>query len=251
MPSKNLGQTVTIIGLDPGSTTGVCGVSIAKHWLRGGGEANWTGLGAALRAKFAYQVGREPKVFAYDAEIEREHSYRLDQHELNERMLPVMASQPLVQQDGMRSTARLERILAGEGPGGNLLFVDAEEIVQVRQIAGLLYNYEEAAVVCEDFTLRTQVRSREVTAPDRLRAALQTNEVLHGEGRVFFLQQASMAKSTATDERLKRAGLYFPGMQHATDAARHVLTFLRRARQAEDLRVGAWPKHFTDDFGDE
>ena len=248
MPSKNVGRTVTVIGLDPGSTTGICGVSVDKTWLRGGGEASWGGLGAAVRAKFAYQTGREPKTFAYDDEIAREHAYRLDQRELNDALLPVMASQPLVRQDGMRSTQRLERILAGEGPGGDLLYVDAEEIVQVRQIAGLLYNYEGAAVVCEDFVLRTQVREREVTAPDRLRAALQANEVLHGEGRVFFLQQPSLAKSTAKDDRLRKAGLYFPGMPHATDAARHVLTFLRRARQIEDLRVSAWPRHFADEF---
>lgn len=247
MPSKPKGRGVSVIALDPGSTTGICGVTVDKAWLRGMGEATWAGLHGAIRTRFAYQVGRNPRQF----DLDRERTTRLDNFELNERMLPVLARQPLVVQDGMRSTEKFERIIAGEGPGGDLLMVDAEEVIQVRQIAGLLENYPEAALVIEDFTLRTQVRSREVTAPDRLRASVTTQEILHGEGRIPFLQQPALAKSTATDERLKRAGLYFAGMPHATDAARHLATFLRRCRQHESLRAQAWPSHFSDGFDEE
>jgi hypothetical protein len=224
-------------------------VTVDKTWLRGAGDATWAGLGAAIRIKTAYQIGREPKTF----DVDKGRATRLDQHSLNERMLPVLASQPLFADDGMRSTERFEAILDGKGPagGGDLLMVDAEELIQVRQMCGLFDNYAEAAIVFEDFVARTEQRAREVFAPDRLRSSAQHEEILHGEGRVFFLQQPSMAKTTATDDRLKRANLYFAGMEHATDAARHVLTFLRRARQREDIRAAAWPQHFKDGFDDD
>ena len=249
MSVKPRGRGVSVVGVDPGGTTGICVVTVDKTWLRGAGDSTWEGLGRAIRVKTAYQIGREPKAF----DLDKERATRLDQSELNERLLPVLADQPLFTQDGMRSTERFEAILDGKGPagGGDLLLVDAEEVVQVRQICGLLDNYVSAAVVMEDFTARTEVRAREVYAPDRLRSATQAEEILHGEGRVFFLQQPSMAKTTATDDRLKRADLYFAGMPHATDAARHVLTFLRRARQNETIRAGAWPSHFKDGFDDD
>ncbi len=67
-------------------------------------------------------------------------STRLDMDEVNERLLPILANQPLIIPDGMRSTERFELILNGDGParGGDLLYVDAQEVVQVRQLAKLL-----------------------------------------------------------------------------------------------------------------
>lgn len=257
MPKPH-GRRVTLVAVDPGSTTGLCIVTIDKSWLRGAGDPSWQGLGAAIKTRTAYQIGRDPKMFLVDTE----RTTRLDQFDLNERMLPILASQPLVQQDGMRSTERFEAILNGEGPSGaDLLYVDAEEVVQIRQMAGLLDNYAEAAIVCEDFTLRSNVTTREVTAPDRLRSAAQSQEILHGEGRVFFLQSASDMKTTAMPllergsdardyNRLKRSGLYFAGMTHATDAAGHAALFLRRARQHEAIRAAAWPAHFSDHWED-
>ena len=254
---KPIGRSVTVVAIDPGSTTGLCIVTIDKSWLRGAGDPSWQGLGAAIKSKVAYQIGREPKMFRMDTG----RSTKLDVPDLNDRMLPILANQPLITLDGMRSTERFEQILNGEGPagGGDLLYSDAEEVVQVRQMAGLLDNYAEAAVVCEDFTLRTDVTSREVTAPDRLRASLQHEEILHGEGRTFFLQSASAMKTTTMPllrpsktkrdyDRLKRAGLYFAGMPHATDAAGHVALFLREARQHESIRAAAWPTHFFNNF---
>jgi hypothetical protein len=66
-------------------------------------------------------------------------------------------------------------------------------------------------------------------------------EFSSGKMRAPFVQNASMAKSTATDERLKDAGLYRPGMLHAVDAMRHATTFLRRARADSKLREKAFP----------
>lgn len=256
---KPRGRGVTVIGVDPGETTGVCIVTLDKTWLRGAGDPSWQGLGQAVKAKIAYQIGRDAKMFLLD----KDRSTKLDQFEVNERMLPILQDQPLYEQDGMRSTERFEEILNGMSgvSDGGLLYVDAEEVVQIRQLAGLFDNYAEAALVWEDFTLRTNVTTREVTAPDRLRAASQSQEILHGVGRAFFLQSASDMKTTAMPkkpnsdardyDRLKRAGLYFSGMTHATDAAGHVALFLRRARRFEEIRSAAWPLHFADHWEDE
>jgi hypothetical protein len=250
---------VTVIGVDPGSTTGLCIVTVDKSWLRGAGDPSWQGLGQAVKSKVAYQIGREAKMFLLD----KDRSTKLDTEEVNERLLPILQDQPLYSQDGMRSTERFEEILNGMGgvSDGGLLYVDAEEVVQVRQMAGLFDNYAEAALVWEDFTARTDVTSRETFAPDRLRASSQAQEILHGEGRAFFLQSASDMKNTAMPlkapsktvrdyDRLKRAGLYFAGMPHATEAAGHVALFLRRARRFEEIRTSAWPTHFVDHWED-
>lgn len=247
MASKPRGRSVSVVSLDPGSTSGLVVITIDTSWVRGLGPATWEGLGAAIGTKVAYQIGREPKAFFNDGE----RATTLDSsRDLDEHLLPILAGQPLVTDNGGRKTARFYEIMGGQQVAGGppLSHNDAGEIIQARQIAGLLANYPEAAFVIEDFTLRTQVRSREVTSPDRLRLTTTSDEVLHGEGRTPFIQQPSYAKTTATDDRLKRAGVYFPGMPHATDAARHALTFLRDARQKETVRAAAWPRHFSDDF---
>lgn len=246
--AKAKGRTVTVLAVDPGSTTGVVIVTIDASWVRGLGVASWDGLGAVVRAKTAYQLGREPKTFNLDTD----RTTQLDRERMDDLTLPILAGQPLVEADNGRKFANFYAIIEGDGPagGGELSMMDANEIVTVRQIAGLLDNYPTSALVIEDFSLRTPVRGREVTSPDRLRLSITANEVLHGEGRTPFLQQPAYAKTTATDERLKRAGLYFPGMPHATDAARHAVTFLREARQHESVRALAWPVHFADGFED-
>jgi hypothetical protein len=61
--------------------------------------------------------------------------------------------------------------------------------------------------------------------------------------RIPFFQDRSF-KSTATDARMREAGLYLPGMPHATDAARHAAVFARRCRQKRELRLAAWPQLF-------
>ncbi|MGE5612714.1 MAG: hypothetical protein ACM3UO_00365 [Bacillota bacterium] len=245
---KAAGTTVNVIAIDPGSTTGIAVITIDGRWIRGLGDATYDGLGRAIRSKVAYQIGRYPKAMYGDA-VET-----LSNVEMDERMLPVYAEKP--DADGITHTMRDERfraVMSGDQQnGGTLMSGDAGEVVQLRQIAGLMENYSTAAIVIEDFNLRTAVRSREVTSPDRLRLAITAIELLYGtESRTPFLQQPAYAKTTATDERLKRAGLWFPGMPHACDAARHALTFLRDARQHEQIRAFAWPHKFTDGFGDD
>lgn len=244
---RNANASVTVVAIDPGSTTGIAIVSIDARWVRGLGEPSYDALGRAIRSKVAYQIGRDPKAL-YEG-----NTAKVSTDWLDERMLPIYANQPAHEDHGTRRDDRFRAVMMGEQFfGGALTSGDAGEIVQIRQIAGLLENYSKATIVIEDFTLRTAVRSRDVTSPDRIRFAITTNEILHGSsGRTPFLQMPSYAKTTATDERLKRAGLYFAGMPHACDAARHALTFLRDARQHEELRAHAWPHKFADFFDED
>lgn len=252
MPRRNLGPC-SIVAIDPGTTTGLLVVSVDPRWLKGQGPATWEGLGAAVRFRTAYQVGRHPR--ASDADRQPKQSQELD-----ELLMPIMArEQPLMDEvsefDGRgRNAEAFYGIMRGDSSltvsRADLSMVDASEVLQVRQIAGLLDNFSEAAIVIEDFQLRTQNKDREAISPARLRLAIQTEEILHGAGRIAFLQQPSEALSSATDERVKRAGLYFRGMVHATDAARHAATFFRRARAKEELRSQAWPRHFQQDWED-
>lgn len=56
--------------------------------------------------------------------------------------------------------------------------------------------------------------------------------------RVWY-QQPSVAKSAFTDERLRRAGLWVIGHEHARDAMRH-LCVLQRTLEKTDLRDEDW-----------
>lgn len=248
MPRRTLGPC-TVLAVDPGTTTGVLVASIKPAWIKGQGSPSWEGLGAAITFKAAYQVGRYPKEF----DNERGKAVVLDREEgLDTRMLPILAEgQPLLdigdEFDGRgRRSEHFYSVLRGERSGGDLLTVDAAEVLQVRQIAGLMDNFPDAALVIEDFQLRMFNQDREVLSPARIRLALQVEEILHGAaGRVPFLQQPSVMTSVP-DERLKRANLYFRGMPHATDAARHLAAFLRRCRSDESVRCSAFPRHFND-----
>ena len=251
MPRKNLGPC-SVVSVDPGTTTGLLVTSIDPRWLKGQGSATWEGLGSAIRFKAAYQVGRNPRTFDGRAR-------KADASMLDTEMLPVLAEgQPLLEEshefDGRgRRTSHFYAILRGETGSvgrGDLSVVDAGEVLQVRQIAGLLDNFPEAALVIEDFQLRMFNQDRETLSPTRLRLSIEAEEMMHGVGRVPFLQQPADAMRTATDDRLKRANLYFAGMPHATDAARHAALFFRECRKDEGLREQAFPRHFATDWED-
>jgi hypothetical protein len=85
-----------------------------------------------------------------------------------------------------------------------------------------------AAMVIEDFILRTLSGGRELLAPVRVTSAIEQD--LYGSPFSIIKQQPAMAMSTMTDLRLKEQGLWLPGLPHANDATRHVLTWLRRKK---------------------
>lgn len=105
--------------------------------------------------------------------------------------------------------------------------------------------YPSAAVVVEDFILRDfrREKSRNLLSPVRVTAKLE--HYLWRTNRKMLLQQPSLAKTTVTDDRLKLWGCYVSkgGQQHARDADRHVLTFLRRCYGAQgfSIRSIGWP----------
>lgn len=122
----------------------------------------------------------------------------------------------------------------GEFTGNEYLQVDAMRV--------LAETWPGAALVVEDFILRRFDMSRNVLAPVRLNAAFRYEMSLPPERHVF-LQQASTAKTTITDERLKAIGFWAQteGLVHARDAIRHGLTFLKRLKSQPKLLKAVFP----------
>ncbi|UJQ86153.1 RuvC-like resolvase [Gordonia phage Zany] len=134
-----------------------------------------------------------------------------------------------------------------------IAFVNESEAIGVAELVGLLRSWDGAAVVIESFILRQQRKDASLLSPVRITAAL--SQWLWQQRRLYFVQQPSMAKTTVTDARLKTWGFYerSGGMQHARDADRHAITFLRRCKGSNPaackLRHKAWP-HIFDEKGD-
>lgn len=114
-------------------------------------------------------------------------------------------------------------------------------------IGDVLSKWPGAALVIEDFLLRKKLMDRELLSPVRLTAALELAIEYEGLGMTFHRQSPSDAKGTATDARMKEWGLYTRsgGMQHARDADRHSIVFLRRAKARGSIRGEAWPHLYT------
>jgi hypothetical protein len=100
------------------------------------------------------------------------------------------------------------------------------EIHQVDQAIPMMADNQ--IVVCEDFQLRTL--SAELS-PVRVTAMLiWASQRAIAPRKTIYLQMPALAKSTVTDERLKRWGFWERGSAHARDATRHAITFMRRMR---------------------
>lgn len=129
-------------------------------------------------------------------------------------------------------------------PGVGRQVPEAGECLMVNDLIALLDTWDHAAVVIEDFILRKSSKGRELLSPVRVTAAIK--QFLWCNGRGFFRQQVSEAKTAATDDRLKVWGMYQRdgGLEHARDADRHAITFLRKATQSAKLRAEAWPHLF-------
>lgn len=122
--------------------------------------------------------------------------------------------------------------------------VGGDERHQVKELLELLDVWPEAAVCIEDFVLRKMLRDRALLSPVRITAVL--DYAMWRAGRRTFKQAPSEAKGIATDDRLRSWGLYIRegGEEHARDATRHAITFLRRAKEKPRLRHLAWPNHY-------
>ena len=113
----------------------------------------------------------------------------------------------------------------------------------------VIERWPGAVIVIEDFILRKSGMSRELLSPVRLTAALEWAIDALPVPYEIVRQTPSEAMQTATDERLKKWGLYARagGQQHARDADRHSITFMRKAKYSGGVRAMAWPHLYNID----
>jgi hypothetical protein len=118
---------------------------------------------------------------------------------------------------------------------------------QASEVLGIVDMFPGACVLIEDFILRTANAGREVLSPVRITAKIEYGLWL--VGGVSYRQMPSEAKSVATDNRLKSWGFYQRegGLEHARDADRHALTWLRKCKQHEWMRRACWPYLFGEE----
>jgi len=86
-------------------------------------------------------------------------------------------------------------------------------------------------VVCESFTLREGVRGVNIE-PAYVIGAL---EVLEPSEIIY---QTPAMKTLCDNDALKRMGAYVRGQQHARDAIRHAMVYLKINRHLPTLRLG-------------
>jgi hypothetical protein len=123
--------------------------------------------------------------------------------------------------------------------------IGGDENAQASELLGLIDAWPGCCVGHEDFILRTAVTSREVLSPVRITAKVEFGLFLAG-GVPYFRQMPSEAKNVATDDRLRAWGFYerSGGKEHARDADRHNLTWLRKCKQHRFMREQCWPYLF-------
>lgn len=120
----------------------------------------------------------------------------------------------------------------------------------VRTCMGLIEAWPSAAVVIEDFILQKMNKGRDLLSPVRIGSKIEYQTYL--QGRRVHWQTPAAAKTTVSDPRLKELQVYDArgGFEHARDADRHVVLFIRRClgntATARELRYLAWPHLFNE-----
>lgn len=136
----------------------------------------------------------------------------------------------------------------GGTTGASVIFYNDQtlELIEVKQVKdglkGFLnwsentnFNYFDE-IICESFTLRPGVHGADIT-PAYIIGALEA--LLPGGPEVTY--QAPSQKKLCGDDRLKNMNLHTPGMQHANDATRHGIIYLRNRMHLPTLKKG-WPE---------
>lgn len=133
-------------------------------------------------------------------------------------------------------------LLGAKNPSARELQAEERRCVKTL-MRDVFLRWPGAAVVIEDFILRKMSKSRDLLSPVRLTSALEYALMDEELEVTFHKQTPSQAKGTATDDRMKQWGLYkrAGGMQHARDADRHSITFLRSCKSKGGMRHLAWP----------
>lgn len=114
----------------------------------------------------------------------------------------------------------------------------------------LIDTWPSAVVIIEDFILQKLNKGRDLLSPVRIGSKIEYQ--LYLQKRQVQWQLPSAAKSTVTDARLKELQLYDSrgGFEHARDADRHIVLFIRRclgnSPASRELRFKAWPHIFNE-----
>jgi hypothetical protein len=118
--------------------------------------------------------------------------------------------------------------------------VSGDYTAQALEIVDATREFFPLALVVESFYPAKPITSEEYLSPlrvgERIAFCAETHYIL----APFFWQTPSQAMEVAPDSRLKLWDLYQPGPDHMKDSTRHVVTFLRRARENQKLRDSAW-----------
>jgi len=123
-------------------------------------------------------------------------------------------------------------------PSGGDRYADGGEVFAARQAVEKIEKFRPSVLVIEDFILDMGRASgkRNLLSPVRLTSMIEyglrispVEEVrwLAAPGRLEF-QSAANAKTVVTNSRLRQWGLWKVGEQHARDAIRHAVLYLRR-----------------------
>lgn len=137
-----------------------------------------------------------------------------------------------------------------------------DEDHQAKEIMELIEAWPDAAVVMEDFILRTYRKDRDLLSPVRIASKVEFGlkfwPGLGGQrnSTIMFYQPTSTL-AAVPDSRLQQWGFYERegGQQHARDADRHALHFLRRCKSGgpmkdyggKRLREVAWPDLYLEE----
>jgi hypothetical protein len=121
----------------------------------------------------------------------------------------------------VRITNNVEFWVAGEFTGA--------ENSQCDEIFELVEQWPSARLIIEDFIDRRGPGGREVLSPVRITSVLEWAV----RPRYWIKQQPSLAMTTITDDRQMAMGFWIPGKEHARDATKHCLTFLKRQRDRQ------------------
>lgn len=103
------------------------------------------------------------------------------------------------------------------------------EVGQVDALVAMIDTFRPDVLVVEDFVLRVARASpaRSLLSPVRVTSMLEWR--FAGELRIVKFSAAD-AKSVITDRRLKSLGFWVSGSNHARDAVRHMLLFVRKQK---------------------
>lgn len=140
----------------------------------------------------------------------------------------------------------------GKAAGNGFAIDSSPECAAVQEMIELVKQWPGCAVVMEDFIVQQFNQDRDFLSPVRIMAGM--DYALWKMGVQAFRQLPS-EKGTASDQRLKLWGFYESkgGMQHARDADRHALVFLRKLKDPNKGRFRremAWPHIFKEQSRD-